>query len=523
MCGIVGIFRHNMTNNDVDLFERLLLADVFRGDHSTGVFRLMADKTNSEIFKDAMPSPFYLYSDGWTKLRGDTYPGAGKLQPLSPLYVGHNRYATMGAKTAENAHPFTVGKITLVHNGSLTKSRMSNDKDFEVDSHGICDLIDKKGLDEALKEMDGAFALVWWNSEEKTLNFFRNDKRPMSINKYEDGTYAWASEGMMLDWIFSRKGSSTTTVKTLERSFSLPVGMLFQLHYDGTTITELGFTKKTLPTFSYYNSWNSSSNNYGSGSSGRSYPTETEEQRFDKRFAEAGIDLSEVETPSNKLLVRLENMTFSKGTSVATFGTIEAELAGLDVALEMLDYNEEDGITYFMDGYVTDTADVCVRGYSIPVPEWDKVSASEEVFAEVYSVYSLGTEQAKDQRLCISVKNLKTELTDEEKARVLNPVTVPLAIEEWESKTVTGDEVNGMAERVSATLEDLLAEAQEEKDAGDVEVKNLSGTIRSVKQIEKVDFDCSFCTSPMSVEEFKNSKTWSDGTSFICEYCSTMA
>lgn len=38
---------------------------------------------------------------------------------LCDLVMGHTRYATTGAKTAENSHPYVVGGITLAHNGMI--------------------------------------------------------------------------------------------------------------------------------------------------------------------------------------------------------------------------------------------------------------------------------------------------------------------------------------------------------------------------------------------------------------------
>ncbi len=257
-----------MTSADVSRFEKLLYCDVFRGPHSTGVFtqRRYYGKDikgpQVDICKDAVEAAYYLDSPEWAMCRD----GVEKTAKLGNFYVGHNRYATMGAKTAKNAHPFNHGDITLVHNGTLTQQSLLPDhRDFDVDSENICHSINKIGAAETIQKLNGAFTLVWFDSSDETLHIIRNDERPFHLAETSSGDWYGASEEDMLMWILTR-GRYNPTIK---RHFETEVGVEYIFDAAPGKFSLKEEVKHELPTFRYVSSYASSNrSNYGSRGTG---------------------------------------------------------------------------------------------------------------------------------------------------------------------------------------------------------------------------------------------------------------
>ena len=123
--------------------------------------------------------------------------------------VGHNRKGTKGALSEENAHPFVEGSTILVHNGTIFNQTELTDTKTEVDSHAILHSIVEQGYEKTIKEIYGAFTLVWYDANDKHLRIIRNQERPMFIANTV-GAWIFASERKMLEWICERNDTKIT-------------------------------------------------------------------------------------------------------------------------------------------------------------------------------------------------------------------------------------------------------------------------------------------------------------------------
>jgi glucosamine 6-phosphate synthetase-like amidotransferase/phosphosugar isomerase protein len=190
MCGIVGLasgFTNGFSVKEADVFMDMLYIDAMRGMDSTGVFGV--DKHgNVGIHKEASQAGVFMKSNESRSFRS-------QLVSKGLFAVGHNRAATRGSIKDENAHPFWVDdKIVLVQNGTY-KGSHKHHKDVEVDTEAIAHVLaDEPDVEKALKTVNAAYALVWYNTETKQLNLLRNDERPLWLAKLKGGGLVWCSE-----------------------------------------------------------------------------------------------------------------------------------------------------------------------------------------------------------------------------------------------------------------------------------------------------------------------------------------
>lgn len=251
MCGVVGIMAQGLANDkEVSLFKGLLLVDQIRGEHATGVIKVNTRTNEVLTHKRAMNAVDFLAEADTKKFLDEGF---------SHIYIGHNRYATMGDKAKhDNAHPFQHDHITLVHNGGVDPFGLDllegfTDAGVDVDSHMVCMTIAKHGVKKAVTEhLSGAFALVWWDSKEKSLNFIRNVDRPLYMGITTAGALVWASEKGMLDVYLKRSGRNTGY---RVEPILIPTDTLHTFKFDDTgarignapTMTEMEFVELTYP------------------------------------------------------------------------------------------------------------------------------------------------------------------------------------------------------------------------------------------------------------------------------------
>lgn len=195
MCGIVGVAGKIGIKED-KVMKTLLILDALRGVDSTGIAAV--PKNGDVRVVKQLGNPYELF-----ETRG--YMPA--INRANRAIIGHNRFATQGEVNRKNAHPFEFDTLVGVHNGTLrNKYRLLDSNLFKVDSENLYYHIENEGLDHFLEIVDGAYALVWWDKVNETLNFLRNKERPMWCVKSIDGdTIFWASERWMLEVAIGRE------------------------------------------------------------------------------------------------------------------------------------------------------------------------------------------------------------------------------------------------------------------------------------------------------------------------------
>ena len=193
MCGIVGI-AGNVYQRECKAFRDMLVFDQVRGFDSTGIC-FVGNANNLAKVEKELDGPENLWNFHDSELLD--YRGVAKT--THKLMLGHNRAATIGKVIRENAHPFTFGHVTGVHNGSLDDwhelERDEKGQQFDVDSKALLATISKKGIDHAWKSFRGAAAVVWWDESDGSLNIARNNQRPLYLAYSQAGDVLfWASE-----------------------------------------------------------------------------------------------------------------------------------------------------------------------------------------------------------------------------------------------------------------------------------------------------------------------------------------
>lgn len=217
MCGLIGFMlnsrdlknAHERGQKLKALMWQGLFVDTLRGADATGIARVdgRALQTPATIYKRAMAAPDFLQMRGTEAIFENMTEAS--------IMIGHNRSTTRGySHKNSNAHPFQVDNITLAHNGTLTNYHsLTKRNPAEVDSAYITGAFaDRPALD-VLPELDGAYALVWHDATDGTLNIAKNGQRPLAVMYFgeKDDTDGWeglafCSEMGMLWWLMDRLG-----------------------------------------------------------------------------------------------------------------------------------------------------------------------------------------------------------------------------------------------------------------------------------------------------------------------------
>lgn len=247
MCGLVFVANHKGTLFEKGVMNRafrtLLILDTIRGAHSTGFFAVDKDGGTADWVKAAVDGYRFNQLDAVKKQLGQGY----KYNCL----VGHNRYATAGAVTNDNAHPFAHGDITGVHNGGVhNRTLLEGDpKLLPVDSSQLYYHLHKKGTEDLIKNLNANYALIWHNAKTDTVHFLRNwstSERPFWFVKFTNGYWMGASEKAMLEVVINRENG----LKNSPHEFiELPRGEEWVFDVKGGNFELKEQIKRPMPSF----------------------------------------------------------------------------------------------------------------------------------------------------------------------------------------------------------------------------------------------------------------------------------
>lgn len=199
-CGVFAVYGHP---NAAELTYYGLFALQHRGQESAGI-----------VSADVPCSPFRMHKAmGLVK---DVFTQTDLENLRGTRAIGHVRYSTTGSSNLKNSQPLMVdcarGQLAIGHNGNLVNAAVLRDEleqrgsifqttvDSEIILHLLAQPVDRSGVLNALRKVQGAFSLVLMSEREIIGVRDPFGFRPLMLGKLE-GAYVLSSETCAFDLI----------------------------------------------------------------------------------------------------------------------------------------------------------------------------------------------------------------------------------------------------------------------------------------------------------------------------------
>lgn len=197
MCGIVGGAAAWMTDGERERVRELMLVSNLRGFQGAGMIFSDNKCENVRHLKTTGTGIDAAYSKDYREKTA----GVG----INSVMIGHTRWPTKGKVDLDATHPHIIDHIHGVHNGTIRDIDGVAIPAGESDSKLLYKLIAEEGVGAVIPQVNGAYCLVWIDSNQKTLNFLRNGERPLWFATINNNSCVyWASEKEMLSFVLDR-------------------------------------------------------------------------------------------------------------------------------------------------------------------------------------------------------------------------------------------------------------------------------------------------------------------------------
>lgn len=212
MCGLFGVVTGERVPELSGFLHDFTIMGTLRGEDSTGFFQVKKGTGATRIFKMPYSGELVAKTSGAKSI----YAAAAEM----PVTIGHNRFATRGAVSLENCHPFEHASsdryVVGAHNGYFNGWASKEDGiEFNVDSDWAYYRIHKFGGQEALKKLHGAYALLWYENDGK-LRMAVNGQRELHFAfVHKKNTMLIGSEASML-WAAAARNNIDIELDSLQ-------------------------------------------------------------------------------------------------------------------------------------------------------------------------------------------------------------------------------------------------------------------------------------------------------------------